>query len=160
MQIDVSYRVDEGTATPEALTLAIRRALFQVGEIVKRRARANLSGRVLRRQTGVLANSVTAAVSPSGTAVVIGTNTFYGRIHEFGAPGPWVIRPRTGQALRFTGRGGETIFRRQVVHPGLPARPWLRPALEASRPDIIATFTRQLQGLATVTGGGHAGTPA
>lgn len=45
-----------------------------------------------------------------------------------------VIRARRKKALRFTGRGGVVVFRRQVNHPGTRARPFLEQALAEIAP--------------------------
>lgn len=51
--------------------------------------------------------------------------------HQYGTRGPYVIRPKSAKALRFTVAGGggkfgaNIVFRRSVTHPGLPARPML-----------------------------------
>lgn len=43
-------------------------------------------------------------------------------IHQHGTPS-YTIRARLAKALAFPGSSGETILRRAVQHPGLPARP-------------------------------------
>lgn len=43
--------------------------------------------------------------------------------HQFGTD-PYTIKAKTGKALAFT-VGGQRLARRQVNHPGLPARPML-----------------------------------
>ncbi len=140
---------------PEAIQQSVRKALFRGGETIKRRARSNLSNRVLRRRTGRLANSVTSRMAEGPTsAVVVGTNVFYGEYHEFGKPGPWVIAPARKKALSFIWHGRRVVFGK-VVHPGLIERPWLRPALMDSRPDIIEGFEQELRGAAIVTGGAN-----
>ncbi|MGL5911834.1 MAG: hypothetical protein ACRCZP_17660 [Phycicoccus sp.] len=51
-----------------------------------------------------------------------------------GGTRPHLINARAGKALRFTGRGGQVIYRRSVRHPGTAANPFLRDALRAARP--------------------------
>lgn len=63
---------------------------------------------------------------------VLHAGMVYAAIHEFGGvTRPHEIRPRRGRALRFAA-GGRMVFARLVRHPGsrVPARPYLRPALE------------------------------
>ncbi|MCM1964832.1 hypothetical protein [Streptomyces sp. G1] len=43
------------------------------------------------------------------------------------------IRARRRKALRFTGRSGETVFRREVMHPGTKANDFLTRALLRGR---------------------------
>ena len=51
--------------------------------------------------------------------------------NEFGT-GPHTIAAKPGKVLAFTGSGGETVFVRQVNHPGVPERPFFRNALAES----------------------------
>jgi phage gpG-like protein len=151
MPVDFRVTID----IPDRLRQRLDPVVFQ-GATVKamqravlgviRRAKLNLTGRFLRVQTGRLRSSVTSRVMIAGPEVVgiIGTNVFYGRIHEEGVSHSWTIRSkRAGGVLKFTA-GGKTIFARQVQHPPLPARPWLRTAAVESRADIIAAFQSEL----------------
>lgn len=71
------------------------------------------------------------------------SNLVYARIHEFGGTTrPHIIEPKRANVLAFGGlvagssRAGSqmsgTVFARRVRHPGskIPARPYMRPALE------------------------------
>ena len=51
------------------------------------------------------------------------------------------IKARRGRVLR----AGGAVFARVVHHPGARPRPWLLPALEASRAEVLEEFRRQLQ---------------
>lgn len=55
---------------------------------------------------------------------------YYIAIFETGAQ-PHEVNPHKKQSLFFKGEAGE-IFTRAVNHPGMPARPFLRPALDES----------------------------
>lgn len=151
------------------MAAAMRRALSDGIMKVHRRASLNLSGRVLRVQTGRLRQSLQTSVEADGSAAVVGTNVEYARIHEYGGrTGPHAIFPRNlSGALRFprsglaaslltTTRRG-TIrrgaynaallqFAHAVQHPGsvMPARPYMRPALVDSVDDIRAAFRRHI----------------
>jgi phage gpG-like protein len=120
----------------------MRRALHAAALTVVRRAKINLSGRFLRVRTQRLRSSVTHVVrqEAGGLVAQIGTNVFYGRLHEFGTV-PHEIRPIRAKVLRFFVAGQkEPVFARFVRHPGHRARPWLRTALEESGPDIRHIF--------------------
>ena len=58
--------------------------------------------------------------------------------HQHGTS-PTVIRPKQAKVLAFIGNNGEMVFRREVHHPGLPARPFLTVTAddEADIADII-----------------------
>lgn len=46
--------------------------------------------------------------------------------------GPYVIRPKHASALKFK-VGGKEVFAKQVIHPGVRARPFMRPAIDEVR---------------------------
>ena len=71
--------------------------------------------------------AVLFATAPYAPYVEYGT----GSRGEF-PTGPYEIRPRRAQALRFE-IGGRTVFAKKVVHPGVRSRPFLRPAMEHAR---------------------------
>lgn len=115
----------------------IARALIRAGEVVmkgaKRRCPTSPAGSVdadgNRHPSGTLRSSIRANLDGSGSKMraVIGTDIPYALYVEFGtrahiieSTGPWPLRNRmTGQT-----------FGRVVHHPGTPAQPYLRPALD------------------------------
>lgn len=131
---------------------------------VLRKVSFNLTGAVLHVQLGRLRQSLQTSVASDGSTGTIGTNAEYAAIHEFGGRTmAHEIRPR-GMALRFlspgfigpvkmtskgkiskSARSGVT-FARVVHHPGstVPARPYMRPALEDSREAIKGFFVGRL----------------
>ena len=139
---------------PESLRRRLEPAVLQ-GAVVKgmqkavlsvvRRAKLNLSGRFLRVGHGRLRSSVTSTVLIAGNEIVgqVGTNVFYGRIHEEGVPHSWVIRPRTRPRLAFR-VGGKWITAMAVTHPPLRRRPWLRTAALESQAEIRAQFQAEV----------------
>ncbi|NJM10615.1 MAG: hypothetical protein HC889_00680 [Synechococcaceae cyanobacterium SM1_2_3] len=85
-------------------------------------ARRKGSSAILQ-DTGRLKQSWTrAAGNPRvmGDVVFITSNVKYAEFHENGA-GPYIIKPRRAQVLRFMTANGPR-FARFVRHPGLPAR--------------------------------------
>lgn len=75
---------------------------------------------------------------PAPLTAVIGSNVEYATYQEYGTGTrgefgghEYEIRPkRAGGVLAFT-VGGKTVFTRLVKHPGIKARPFMRPAFEA-----------------------------
>jgi phage gpG-like protein len=141
----------------ERINQAINKAMGKSLNLVYRRVMDNLTGGVLKVDTGRLRQSIqTAQTENTGT---IGTNVEYAAIHEFGG----VTKPHQivarGRAMRFvnprfigpvrmtrkgiskTARSG-IIFAKSVNHPGsvMPARPFMRPALRDSMPEINELF--------------------
>ncbi|RJR29574.1 hypothetical protein C4564_02130, partial [Candidatus Microgenomates bacterium] len=82
------------------------------------------------RVTGRLAQSFKAIVT-SDKEVVVGSNLTIAQYQHFGTK-PYVIRPRSKQALAFFTVKGRTI-RKIVNHPGIPARPLLPSKTLASK---------------------------
>ncbi len=130
-------------ATPkiiDALSKAIARAGYNLERVVKQ---DKLSGQVLKVRTGNLRRSIHTELEGLGTInarATVGTNVVYARIHEEGGTIPaHIVEARNGKALKFTPSGGATMFRRRVQIPDvvLPARSFLRSALEELRPSII-----------------------
>jgi len=84
-----------------------------------------LSGRLA---TAVSANSVVTRSNDEVIGLVGPGPLVYGRIHELGG----IIRPVRARALVFE-VGGKTVVTQQVV---MPARPYLKPALDKRQADI------------------------
>lgn len=89
-----------------------------VGYIIKNK----LSGQVLSRQTGKLAQSI--AYMLISNKLKIYTNMAYGAIHEYGG----VIIPVNAKYLRFT-IAGTVIFTKRVV---IPKRPYMWTGIQES----------------------------
>jgi len=67
---------------------------------------------------------------------------WYLRFFETGtAPHEIAGRP----LLAFEGEGGRFVRARRIKHPGMPARPWLRPALEAQSDAAVAAIGESLR---------------
>jgi phage gpG-like protein len=112
---------------------AVTKLAIELDAIVKRK----LSGEVLNVRTGVLRSSTNYKIRDSSTEVTAteGTNVKYAKFQELGVPHSWEIRPKTARALAFQ-VGGQTIFRKSVTHPPLPARSFLATALKELEPKI------------------------
>jgi len=92
----------------------------------------------LQRVSGRLRGSIATEVRQDGNTVTgrIGSNVVYAHIHELGG----VIRPKTATYLRFQ-IGGQWKSVKQVR---MPARPFLRPALEDNMGRFREIFRRSL----------------
>jgi len=110
----------------------------------------------LRWQTGGLARSILSRVSGSGfsTQARVGPTLVYGAIHETGGrTKAHVIKARkAGGALAFAHKGANVVVK-SVQHPGslIPARPYMRPALERAMPRIESIFRSIYSGLLAET---------
>lgn len=143
-------------ALPKAIQDNIAKTVDMLGlRLIANVVTQKLSGQVLKRRTGRLAASIARGGAQtrskfeqtSTTAIAyVGTNVTYGRTWEYGAHVPaYEIRPKNGQALHFFSHGAE-IFAKVVHMPArdIKARPYLAPALQEMKPQIIAEIQRTL----------------
>lgn len=103
---------------------------------ITEKAARNLSGGILRRRSGAGLASLESKVVGTANKIEgrVGSKKFYLRMLETG------IQPHPISLKRFRGRGrnrrpirrgprgmpvGSGLFRTKVMHPGVPARPWL-----------------------------------
>lgn len=130
----------------------MRVGLILSGKLVSQRAQ-----RKAPRDTGRLKRSIHEGKpykkGRTAMAIDVGTNVEYAAAQEFGSglhaekgpKKPIEIRPVRKQALAFEwpdapagltpSKTGKYVFAR-VMHPGVKAQPYLRPALEESRNDV------------------------
>jgi hypothetical protein len=145
LPIQLKVEVTGTVPTGDAFTQGMRRGVYRASNTVRNQAMLNLSGRVLKRRTGRLANLPEVMLWTQGDTIfgMVGTNVKYGKWQEFGIPHPWIIRAHGDGMLHFN-IGGVDIFRKQVRHPGLKPRPWLRPALLSVAPTFKAIMTEEI----------------
>jgi HK97 gp10 family phage protein len=128
------------------LTRALTKEAADLARYVKER---KLSGQVLKNRTGTLRRSVfstNAAVSGMRieATVGVGREAPYGEMLEKGTP-PHTIRARNKKVLRFQGtQDGETVYRKEVSHPGTKPKPFLRPSLAENKDRIIEAIRAAL----------------
>jgi hypothetical protein len=125
--------------TPDVVALihrAIVRGLREGAQIVRNFAVLNVTGKVLKRDTGRLASSIATAVTETGGGGVlrVGTQVKYGAYWEHGFF-------RTAGLRRFKPRGAPEFIFRWVKPKYMTARPWLRPAVDQALPQV----TRRIQ---------------
>jgi HK97 gp10 family phage protein len=103
--------------------------LTSMGESIVARAKA-----AAPVKTGKLKESI--AYQVRGNKLVAGPTVPYAPYMEFGTATrgefggpPYIITPRKAQYLRFQ-INGKWITTKRVVHPGVAARPFMRPAVQ------------------------------
>jgi HK97 gp10 family phage protein len=117
-------------------------------KIIEAHAKINLENRPLKTTTGNLKNSIQSQIDSTSrtnaTASVGPRNVVYAAIQEFGG----IINAREGGYLRFQ-IDGQWITVRSVT---IPARPYLRPALDENKDEIreaiMTTLDRRIQEVA------------
>lgn len=131
---------------PQIISALVRKLTILMIRLQRRIVTEKLSGQVLHHRTGKLAGSIvahpaevrgstiSASVTGAGGSMAAGG---YGRVHERGGTRAYEIVPVNKQALRFM-LGGKEVFAKSVTHPPLPARPFMRPAIEEMKNEIIS----------------------
>jgi len=114
------------------------------------RVEEKLSGEVLERRSGKLADSVNIIPAvQDGTAIVggvtaAGGEAFYGIFQELGVEHPWEIMVVDMKALHFLAEG-KSIFSRHARHPGLPARSYMESTAEEEHDLILDMMASAVQ---------------
>ena len=95
--------------------------------------REKLSGQVLRRVSGDLSRSVSPNTVVNGDIILgtVGTNLFYGRVHEYGFSGNVAISAHTRKS-----KYGMQNVRAHTRIMRFPERSFLRTSLQEQLPDI------------------------
>jgi phage gpG-like protein len=153
---------------PAQLRRAIGIGLRDGALLVLRRTSENLTGKVLNVDTGRLRQSMQVFSRVKDGVAGVGTNLVYAKIHEFGGQtrphlikkrgfgflaipkasmgSSMLVRTKRGKVRKTAYNAGLLVFRREVEHPGatIPERPYLRPALRDSVPEIREGIERQI----------------
>lgn len=139
-------------AKPAILHRGLARALRLSGEAVLGRAIQNVSGVVLHVQTGTLRRRLMRTpVDEATLSLEVGSPTLYAPIHEYGmtvnVPAHQRrLLPRTASGVRLSKKPRAirltTVVRAHTAT--YPPRPFLRPAVFASIPDIKKVFIQEL----------------
>jgi len=136
---------------PDLVVPALFKGMKQAMLLAERTAKSPyLSGKALRRRTGRLRGSISHDVKIQGDKVVgrISTDVVYGRIHELGFKGQMKVRRHARNIRQAFGRRIEprTIsVRAHTRQVDLPARPFLRPALEDNMSDITRILSNRIE---------------
>ena len=128
---------------------AVRKASSRVVRQAKINARQTLN--TTGQSKGFLSRSITTSDVPGrgvrDFAQAVGPTAIYGRIHEFGG----VIKPVKAERLMWRAPDGSF---RTAMSVTIPARPYLKPALETVQPQIEDDMRKALTYMFNDTGGG------
>lgn len=154
ISIDVSQMIDFGQGlmvSERVVAEETRKALERSAILVQNDAKRNLQAHKAI-DTSQLINSIAREVTP--TEAQIGSNKAHARLvegaDEQGNLHEWSRRPEMpmppkGSLLGWMNRHGipaeaEFVIRRAIARDGIPARPYLIPALESNRRNIEREF--------------------
>lgn len=114
-------------------------ALEAGARVIQAQAQINANAVFSSKATNALANSIIVETEGSGSKVSanVGPTVIYGRIHELGG----IIKAVSAKYLHFV-IDGVDIFTK-TVH--IPARPYLRPAVDNNRDKITASISETLK---------------
>lgn len=148
-RIDITIP-DFGGRLTERLRAELRGEVVRLTRRLAALVRQNLSGRVLHRRSGRLADSVKSQLIETKDQVggrVFTQGVPYARIHEFGGvTSPHVIAARNSKSLAFVWGDRGLVFFKSVNHPGsrIPERSYMRSALDEMRGEILESYRRVL----------------
>jgi HK97 gp10 family phage protein len=74
----------------------------------------------------------------------VGTPVEYAPHVEYGTAAH-VIEADNADYLRFPGKGGNPVYRKSVQHPGTPAQPYLRPALQDHQSTLAENIEDEIE---------------
>ena len=137
------------TDSPAAMQLGVAAGLWASAQLIEAQAKANCPV-----GHGALRDSIRASIKEVGTKVLAsvtaggavpgGAYIAYAHLVEFSGAAPHQIQSRSGKRLTFNGRSYKA-----VQHPGMKAKPFLRPALDARTLDAIALVEQEIQSVLT-----------
>lgn len=110
------------------------------GRVIEAQAKINVVN-TFKHITGALANSIQTTLESSSAdqaVVAVGPTVIYGRIQELGG----TIKPLTAKKLHWVNENGE---HRSAYEVTLPARPYMKPAVEDHQADIIQAVSENLR---------------
>ena len=111
--------------------------LMTGGEVIRDKARENVRKKLNRNATGRLEQSITVRVVNQYAVAIGPVGVVYAAIHEFGG----IITPKRARFLRFV-IGNRVIFAKYVK---MPARPYMRPAMQYGRRAAIKAMGQYLE---------------
>lgn len=116
------------------LGMSTTRPLVSGALVISAHAKINANAQGLHK-TGDLINSIDVYDTKPHQVKVGSRGVIYAAVHEYGA----TIKPKRAKALSWINKTGERVFAMRVV---IPARPYLRPAVDENIPEIERAISR------------------
>lgn len=133
------------TDSPKKVQHGVGLGLYAGAQLIEATAKANCPVHL-----GELRDSIHASVKESGANVVAtvkaggvapdGTRINYAHLIEYSGAAPHLITGKNGGPVSFGGRTFKAIH-----HPGMQAKPFLRPAVDANEVAAIGLVDEQIQ---------------
>jgi phage gpG-like protein len=129
----------------------VNKSAYEIGLVVERQAKNLCPVKTGRLAGSITTQSVEKGTNPESPAtkadvidkpfdeneVFVGTNVEYASDIEFGT-GPHKITVKNAKVLT----DGKTFFGKSVNHPGTPAQPFLRPALDLAKGEMLTIIEK------------------
>lgn len=135
------------TDSPKQMQHGLGIGLYAGAQLIEATAKANCPVHL-----GELRDSIHASVKETGANVVAtvkaggvapdGTRINYAHLIEYSGAAPHLITGKAGGAVSF---GGRTF--RAIHHPGMKAKPFLRPAVDTNEVATIGLVDQQIENI-------------
>lgn len=119
---------------------ALKRSAMAGGYVIEAQAKIN-ANTTFKASTSNLAGSIftdTISESDMEVEVAVGPSVVYGRIQELGG----TVKPVSAKLLHWVNEQGEHRTAKEVT---LPARPYLRPAIDENGDKIVKAISENLR---------------
>ncbi len=139
--VKVEWDMREVNAMLEKLKVAGQsgaKALVAGGEVAVAQAKINAENQGLH-DTGNLIGSIGVYDITPNSVMVGSRGVIYNAVHEFGA----TILPKRAKVLHWVDKDGNDVFAMRSV---IPARPYLRPAFDEHKDDIVNAIGKVVSG--------------
>lgn len=130
--VKVIYKVNNIAAVRRAMGGdGLMDAAMNGGRVIQSQARINVPVDTGNLRASIMTEPLEQ--KPTRAVVQIGTDVIYARIQELGG----TIKPKTAKMLSWITENGERVFARAVR---IKAQPYLRPAVDTQRPQIMSAI--------------------
>lgn len=156
VRLNISYQgaLDDIQQKRGMLEEALLAVFGELGDKLFELISYNLSGAVLKSQTGKLRSSLELEMAAfigavCGVAVQIPEDSeswLIGMVHEYGGKGYYTIEPINAQVLHWVGPEGG-VFARHVNHPPALERSFMRSALAQMEADAVDQIRTTIEGV-------------
>lgn len=145
----------EGVPRIDAIGRKLRvltfRKLNELTDVLQQKVVDNVSGKILNKQSGALAESIKKFTSQHGDvmqgSVFVSPENTKAWVLEKGGEGYYSIDPVKGEALKWISKEGETVFAKHVFHPPSKEFAYLRSAIEEMQSIVPSVYQEAIEAL-------------
>jgi HK97 gp10 family phage protein len=137
----ISLAADFASASKIGIAQAAQEVIRTAAQTIQQEAQS-----LAPVKSGRLRSSISIRY-PNPLEAVVGPQVEYGKYQEFGTGergefggSAYTIKPKKPGGVLVFKIGGKTVYARSVRHPGIPAHPYMRPALEKVLGDMTGSL--------------------